>query len=85
MSLHVQNLSNKTNQIMGTEGLIRDISNIISLQEDLKKSRDEIALKLEQTIALIAKMGETRDPYTAGHQSRVTKLACAIAEELEVP
>ena len=27
---------------------------------------------------------ETRDPYTAGHQRRVTKLACAIAEEMNL-
>jgi putative nucleotidyltransferase with HDIG domain len=27
---------------------------------------------------------EKRDPYTAGHQERVTKLACAIAEEISL-
>lgn len=28
---------------------------------------------------------EMRDPYTAGHQRRVTQLACAIAREMEIP
>jgi putative nucleotidyltransferase with HDIG domain len=27
---------------------------------------------------------EKRDPYTAGHQKRMTKLACAIAEEISL-
>jgi len=35
-----------------------------------------------QTIALIV---ETRDPYTAGHQKRVSTLAAAISEELQLP
>ena len=28
---------------------------------------------------------EIRDPYTAGHQRRVSRLSCAIARELELP
>ena len=28
---------------------------------------------------------ETRDPYTAGHQERVAKLAVAIAQDLNLP
>jgi len=35
-----------------------------------------------QTIALIV---ETRDPYTAGHQKRVSTLAEAIGEEMQLP
>jgi HD-GYP domain-containing protein (c-di-GMP phosphodiesterase class II) len=37
---------------------------------------------LSQTIAAFAAMVEARDPYTAGHQRRVTALACAIAGEM---
>ena len=33
----------------------------------------------EGTIQAIASTVETKDPYTAGHQRRVTQLACAIA------
>ena len=35
-----------------------------------------------QTIALIV---ETRDPYTAGHQKRVSALAATIGEEMQLP
>ena len=37
---------------------------------------------LEGTIQAITLMVETRDLYTAGHQQRVTQLACAIAQEM---
>jgi putative nucleotidyltransferase with HDIG domain len=37
---------------------------------------------LEQTIAMMARAVETRDPYTAGHQHRVAQIAVAIAERM---
>ncbi|MBV8512277.1 MAG: PAS domain S-box protein [Xanthobacteraceae bacterium] len=37
---------------------------------------------MQHTIEALAGMVELRDPYTAGHQRRVAKLACAIAERL---
>lgn len=40
---------------------------------------------LEQSIQTIAATLEARDPYTAGHQERVSELAVAIAEEMELP
>nr|HPJ26818.1 HD-GYP domain-containing protein [Synergistaceae bacterium] len=33
----------------------------------------------------MAKVVETRDPYTAGHQERVAQLAVAIAREMKLP
>jgi PAS domain S-box-containing protein/putative nucleotidyltransferase with HDIG domain len=40
---------------------------------------------LEGSIEAIAMTLEMRDPYTAGHQQRVARLACAIAEEMRLP
>jgi putative nucleotidyltransferase with HDIG domain len=37
---------------------------------------------MEGTVQAMAYTIETRDPYTAGHQRRVTKLACAICEHM---
>jgi PAS domain S-box-containing protein/putative nucleotidyltransferase with HDIG domain len=37
---------------------------------------------LEGSIEAIAMTLEMRDPYTAGHQQRVSRLACAIADEM---
>jgi HD-GYP domain-containing protein (c-di-GMP phosphodiesterase class II) len=39
---------------------------------------------LEATIGAIASTVEMRDPYTAGHQQRVAKLAVAIANDLHL-
>jgi len=47
-------------------------------QEILRKS-------LEDSVHAIASTLEMRDPYTAGHQSRVAQLANAIARELGLP
>jgi PAS domain S-box-containing protein len=40
---------------------------------------------LEDTVGAIASTIEMRDPYTAGHQRRVAKLAARIAEEMGLP
>jgi putative nucleotidyltransferase with HDIG domain len=40
---------------------------------------------LEGTIHALSSIVESRDPYTAGHERRVTTIACAIAEEMGLP
>ncbi len=49
---------------------------------DLKQSFERLQKGLEDTIQTIAMIVETRDPYTAGHQRQVDKLATAIAREM---
>lgn len=48
--------------------------------------RDETLKKLKEsldgTVKAVASMVEARDPYTAGHQTRASALAVAIAQEL---
>jgi putative nucleotidyltransferase with HDIG domain len=39
---------------------------------------------LKQTVQALAAQAEVRDPYTAGHQRRVAKLAVAIARDLNL-
>ncbi len=45
----------------------------------------QLEKNLEGFVAAVAKAVEARDPYTAGHQRRVSTLACAIARELGLP
>jgi putative two-component system response regulator len=52
--------------------------------ESLENSRSRYRCMLEQTIQAIALTIEKRDPYTAGHQVRVSRLATAIALELDL-
>ncbi len=52
--------------------------------EKLQDTLNHLQKILEGTIQAIAKTVESRDPYTAGHQERVTQLATAIAKELDM-
>ncbi len=53
-------------------------------EEKLRQSYTELASILDQTVKALASITEMRDPYTAGHQVRVSKLAQAIAEGMEL-
>jgi len=49
---------------------------------ELKQSFEKLRRAQDQTVAALASASEIRDPYTSGHQQRVTKLACSIAEDM---
>ena len=68
--------------LLGYRGVTRDITDRKMAMEALKKSRDVLHANLEETVKSLASAEEKRDPYTAGHQTRVDRLACAIAREL---
>jgi HD-GYP domain-containing protein (c-di-GMP phosphodiesterase class II)/uncharacterized membrane protein len=49
-----------------------------------KQTITGIRKALNETVIAVTLIGETRDPYTAGHQRRVTQLAKAIAIEMNL-
>jgi response regulator RpfG family c-di-GMP phosphodiesterase len=51
----------------------------------LKESEKQLKKTLLKSVSAVAAMVELRDPYTAGHQQRVAKIADAIARELDLP
>jgi len=57
----------------------------LRLERELQQSFEKTRNALDGTIDAIAKIVEKRDPYTAGHERRVSQLACAIASELRLP
>jgi len=59
--------------------LQRDITERKSSEEALKEAFEKLQRTLKGTIEALTEMVATRDPYTFGHQRRVTDLACAIA------
>jgi len=65
-----------------TQALRRELKERMNAQEALKKSVDDLQQVMAGTIHAFGQLAEIRDPYTAGHQRRVSRLACAIAEEL---
>ena len=52
------------------------------LELQLKESLDQQRAIVEGTVDALVKVTEMRDPYNAGHQRRVAKLASQIAEEM---
>jgi putative nucleotidyltransferase with HDIG domain len=58
------------------------MTDIRKSEMELKKSFEKLQSVMSSTIDAISIIVESRDPYTAGHQRRVTQLATAIACEL---
>ncbi|OQX32367.1 MAG: hypothetical protein B0D96_12175 [Candidatus Sedimenticola endophacoides] len=61
---------------------IRDLSERDRAREALEESAAQLRQSLMGTIQVIARAVEERDPYTAGHQQRVSWLSRAIAQNL---
>lgn len=60
----------------------QDITESKRILAELEKSLEMSRLTLEGTAQALAATSEKRDPYTAGHQRRVTQLACEIGKQL---
>jgi PAS domain S-box-containing protein/putative nucleotidyltransferase with HDIG domain len=75
--------SDQNNCPTGIIGVTRDITERKRSEEALQKSNDQLRESLITTVNTLAATIEMRDPYTAGHQRRVTLLASAIAEEMQ--
>jgi putative nucleotidyltransferase with HDIG domain len=52
---------------------------------DLKLNLEKLRRAMEGIVEAISVTVELRDPYTSGHQKRVADLACAIAQDMELP
>jgi putative nucleotidyltransferase with HDIG domain len=53
-------------------------------EEALQRSYDQLRETFIATVNALASTVEMKDPYTAGHQRWVTRLACAIAKEMNL-
>lgn len=62
--------------------IYRDVTTQKKAEEELKRSYRQLEKAMGGTVNTMAKVVETRDPYTAGHQMRVAELASAIAREM---
>ncbi len=59
-----------------------DLTELNQAKKELQKSIHDLKKTFEGTVLALMSAVEMRDPYTAGHQIGVAKLACAIAREL---
>lgn len=79
---HPFNLSGAPNldpngELIGIVGNLKDLT-------ELKKNYDILQMTLQSTINAMSDIVESRDRYTSGHQKRVSEIACAIAEEMDL-
>ena len=54
------------------------------MEEELQRSYVTLRRILEGTVNALVSAAEVKDPYTAGHQRRVVRLARAIAKEMDL-
>ncbi|MGC9976748.1 MAG: PAS domain S-box protein, partial [Syntrophales bacterium] len=84
VSMTVRNVCDSEGTVQYLEGIAQDISIRKLAEEEHGRSFERIRRALKATVEAIAVMVETRDPYTAGHQRRVSDLARAIATEMNL-
>ena len=63
---------------------LRDISERKSAEKKIRDGIIRLSKNLEETVVSLASAFEMKDPYTAGHQRRVTEIASAIALEMNL-
>lgn len=75
----------ESGRLSGVIEYVRDITERKLADEELKKSVKKLRKILRGTVKTLASIVEARDPYTAGHQQRVARLARAIAAAMGLP
>jgi len=78
----VDPILDENNNVISTVHILNDITIIKKSEEEIKESLSRIKRTFEQTIKAFSQLVEVRDPYTSGHQKRVSETAVAIAKDL---
>jgi len=65
-------------------GISRDITAAKRHEQDLQDTVEKLERAMEGIVQAMIMTVEFRDPHTAGHERRVCRLACAIAERMQL-
>ena len=82
VSINMQAVRDTDGQMLYYEGIVEDITVRRKAEEDRKWNIQRLRQAVQATIQAMAMVVEARDPYTAGHQRRVSDLASTIATEM---
>lgn len=81
---HCSLLKDSRGNIEGTLLSGEDVTHVVHARNELKKNHERLNMAFEGIIKVLSRTMALRDPYTAGHQERVSQLACAIADKLKL-
>ena len=78
-------LLDKQGNTIGIVGIGREITDRKQAEQKLQDTLGSLRKAMNTTIQVMVSAVETRDPYTAGHQTRSADLARSIATEMGLP
>jgi PAS domain S-box-containing protein len=79
-----QPLTDEEGRVNGGVHVVTDVSELKHAEQGLRESLASQQTLTEGVIAALARTVEVRDPYTAGHQRRVSELGAAMALRMEL-
>jgi putative nucleotidyltransferase with HDIG domain len=65
--------------------MLIDLTERKQMEQNLEESVDRLYKTLNDAVVTMGAIVEMKDPYTAGHQLQVARLAAAIAQEMGLP
>jgi PAS domain S-box-containing protein/putative nucleotidyltransferase with HDIG domain len=71
--------------VIGALSTARDITEQKLAADELRQNYEKLQRAMNGAVKALALLAERRDPYTAGHQQRVARLAVGLAQELGLP
>jgi len=84
-SINARTVYDENGKFLYYEGTTEEITLRKLADEELKATAEKLRKSLAGTIHAMSLTVETRDPYTSGHQKRVSNLSRTIAQEMELP
>ncbi len=84
ISLNMNSVHDVEGNVNCYEGMMEDITMRRKADEERKYNIEKLRKVLGGTVKAIANTVEMRDPYTAGHQRRVSDLARSVAVEMHL-
>jgi|GEM_PF-1363714 len=85
VSIHARAVRDGQGAVVLYEGSMEDVTERRHSQEELRRTLKKTRSLFHQTVKSLAKTVRFRDPYTAGHQDNVARLAAAMARRMELP
>ncbi|TFG91221.1 MAG: HD domain-containing protein [Candidatus Atribacteria bacterium] len=78
-------LKDERGEFQGILSSGEDVTTKSKAERELQENYQKLQQIMEDTVYTMAKVIERKDPYSAGHQKKVSQLATAIAKEMKLP